>query len=148
MKRLTLIAAAVVGALTLLTTGVWAQGWGGGRGARWANVSQEDVERIADLHQKIRQAQWELWTLKAQNADPDKIERKQNEVLRLRGELAKIMTNLPPGPCFQAGGTPPQPGAGLGFGMGRRARAMAPGRGGGWGGFGWCWRLPSQTPQK
>ncbi|MGQ9731453.1 MAG: hypothetical protein ACUVX8_09280 [Candidatus Zipacnadales bacterium] len=146
MTRFLTKMAVVIVTVTLLATTAMAQGWG-----RWATASPQDQQKIADLHQKIRTAQWELWTLKSQNADQKKIEQKTTEVLKLRGELAKIMTNLPPGPCYQLsqGGTAPSaiwtPGLGRrgGFGMGFR---------GGCGGPGMCWRwqlpaLPSAATQ-
>ena len=107
MTRYLTKTATVFAALALIATAATAQGWGrgggrGGRGARWANVSQEDGQKVADLHQKIRQAQWELWTLRDQEADAKAIEQKRKEVLRLRGDLAKVMTDLPAGPCYQA----------------------------------------------
>ncbi|MBM3498182.1 MAG: hypothetical protein FJX74_05880 [Armatimonadetes bacterium] len=118
MKRLILIAAMVVLALAVTAVGVLAQGPGSGRGARWANLSPEDAQKIADLHQKVRQAQWDLWSLQTGKAEEKRVEQKRAEVLRLRGELAKLMTDLPAGPCFQAGNATPPPGAGLGLGRG------------------------------
>jgi len=143
MKGTLLMAGIAVVVLTLLTTAAVAQGFGRGMGARWSNVSPEAAQKAADLHQKVRQAQWDLWNLQAQKAEADQIEKKRAEVLRLRGELGKLMTDLPAGPCFQAGSaTPPgAAGLGLGRGMGRgpcgmglgygrgRGRGMGQGRG-------------------
>jgi hypothetical protein len=103
-----------------------AQGWGRGR---TANLSAEDRQQVSSLHQKVRQAQWDLWNLQAQNADAKKIEQKRAEVFRLHGELAKLMTDLPAGPCFRSGAaTPP---AAVGGGLGRGPCGMGLGRGGG-----------------
>ncbi|MBM3476206.1 MAG: hypothetical protein FJX75_23285 [Armatimonadetes bacterium] len=147
MRRLTLMTAAAVGTLALLATTATAQGWGRGR---MANLSAEDQQKVTNLHQKVRQAQWDLWNLQDQNADAKKIEQKRAEVLRLHGELAKLMTDLPAGPCFRSGaGAPPANvgaggglgrgpcGMGLGFGRGG-GRGMGYGRGGGWGARGGC----------
>lgn len=133
MTRRLMITLAAIAVLTLAVSGVWAQGWGRGmgRGMRWANVPQEQQDKVTDLHQKVRQAQWELWTLKsADKPEQKKIEAKTKEVLRLREQLAKIMTELPAAPCFQAGqaGTTP-PTAGMGRGMGPCGMGMGPGMG-------------------
>jgi hypothetical protein len=107
----------------LLAATAMAQGFGrgrgGGMGGRWANVSAADQQKVTNLHQQIRQAQWDLWTLQSQKAAPDAVKAQEGKVLKLRGELAKLMTGLPPCPAYQAGqGMPPQ-GAGLGPGRGR-----------------------------
>ncbi len=158
-------ALAAIAVLTLTVSGVWAQGWGRGgmgrgmgRGMRWANVPQEQLTKVTDLHQKIRQAQWELWTLKAaEKPEQKKIEAKTKEVLRLREQLAKLMTELPAGPCFQAGQagtTPPAAGMGRGMGMGPCGMGMGPfagargfGRAGGGRWMGACpwWGLQQPT---
>jgi len=144
MRRLTLMTAVAVGTLALFATTAMAQGWG-----RMSNLSTEDQQKVTSLHQKVRQAQQELWTLQAQKADAKKIEQKRAEVLRLRGELSKLMTDLPAGPCVT--GSPATVGAmgaglgrgpcGLGLGRGRgagRGMGMGYGRGGGWGARGVC----------
>ena len=145
MKRTTLLAGMVVTMLALLTTGAIAQGWGRGAGCRWMTASPEDAQKAANLHQQVRQAQWDLWNLQSQKADAKKVEQKRAEVLRLRGELAKLMTDLPAGPCFQAGATQPQYGLGRGMGLGPCGMGLGYGRGGGRGmgfgrGAGACWR--------
>ncbi len=154
MKRSMLIAGMVVTTLALLATGSIAQGFGRGMGARWLNVSPEDSQKAATLHQQVRQAQWDLWTLQSQKAEQKKIEQKRAEVLRLRGELAKLMTDLPAGPCFQAGTAQAPVGAGVGLGYGPCGAGLGygpcglglgygrgAGRGMGYGrGAGMCWR--------
>jgi hypothetical protein len=144
-----MITLAAIAVLTLAVSGVWAQGWGRGmgRGLRWANVPQEQLTKISDLHQKIRQAQWDLWTLQAaEKPEQKKIESKTKEVLRLREQLAKTMTELPAAPCFQAGqaGTTP-PTVGMGWGRGPCALGYGPfagGRGFGRGGGRWMGACP------
>ena len=146
MRRLTLMTAATVGMLALLATTAMAQGWG-----RLSGLSTEDQQKVTSLHQKVRQAQQELWTLQAQKADAKKIEQKRAEVLRVRGELSKLMTDLPAGPCVTSGATaagtvgaglgrgPCGLGLGLGRGGGRgMGMGMGYGRGGGWGARGLC----------
>jgi len=138
MKRSTLIAGIAVSVLALLTTGAFAQGWGGGLGCRWMTFSPENAQKAASLQQKLCQAQQTLRQLQIQQSDQKQIEQKTAEVLRLRGELAKLANNVPAGTTGQAL-------VGRGLGLGPCGMGLGLGRGGGRGmGYGRragaCWR--------
>lgn len=140
MTRHLMKALAGMAVLTLAVSAAWAQGRGGWRSGtrgRWANVSQEDRQKVADLHQKIREAQWALWTLQQNGADEQQIEQKQAEIAQLRDQLHKLMIELPAGPGLQAGRQGAGPGFGYGYGAGRGWMGRRGGRGFG-GGRGIC----------
>ncbi len=151
--------------LALAASAAWSQGWGaarggrgGGRGGRWVTVESAQSQPVFDLHEKVRQAQWELWTLKANDADPAKIKQKTNEVNELRYEMSRLKTELPPGPGFEISqtGNPVQSSASPGwFGRGRRGNGYGgfgrgAGLGRGWnrwgGGPGPCWWGVQSSP--
>jgi hypothetical protein len=163
-KRL-MWALVAVTALAVAASVAWAQGgWGFGRGcgARWQTMKPDDQQRVANLHQKIRQGQWDLYQLQRSGADQAKTTAKEKAIAGLRDQLHKVMVATRPATCplgTQAGApvTPPaspaavcpwgnQPGAGCpwgGPGPGRGCgMGMGRGMGGRWGGA--CpWVQPS-----
>ena len=151
------LATIVVAALAVSAT--WAQGrWGGrgggrGCGARWSTMSQEDLTKVNDLHQKIRTARWELYTLQQQDAGEKKIEQKTEAIERLRDQLHKVMEATRPDTCPLIGQQGVAPGAGYGRGWmgGRRGWGAGGGFGRGMGRMGgmcpfWSTLAPQSQP--
>jgi len=89
----------------------------------YAGLTPGAQQRIADLGRQIARAQRELWSLQEQGADWRTVSAKRNEVLCLRYELARYLTDLPawsdtvltgvepppPPPPTCAAATPPPP---------------------------------------
>jgi len=150
MTKRIAIGMGIIALLALVASIAWTQGgfgWGRGCAWRWSTMKPEDQQNVANLHGKIRQTQWELYSLQQAGGDQEKAAKTQKELVQLRDQLHKVMVATRPATCPYAGqpnvpcpqpncplvggaGTPPGGGLGCGMGMGR-GRGMGVGRRGG-----------------
>lgn len=68
---------------------------GPGGGLPYGGLTPGAQQHIAELGRQIAQAQRELWRVKEAGADWRTVAAKRNEVLCLRYELARYLTDLP-----------------------------------------------------
>ncbi len=134
----------VAGILALLATGAFAQGWGRGQG--WARgqgwraggicpggyaggwqerlQSVDDpalVARITDLHNRIREAQWNLRAAAALGEDTTDLQAQVDALradLKAANEEAGLCTGAGPNAYGLNGGVGAGPGYGMGYGRG------------------------------
>jgi len=114
VSAVTLLAAGAAGAQTWASSGyrLPAVPWAG----TWAGGSAQDQLKVNLLNQNIALAQLDLWALKQRGADWRAICAKRNEVLQYRFDLARLLTDLPPGSALATGPLPfPPPPSGQGF---------------------------------
>ncbi len=123
MKKGLIGGISAVALLVIVASLAWAQGgwgWGRGCGARWQSMSPDSRQKVADLHNKVRQGQWDLCAMQQSGADPAKIAAKQRDLTQLRERLQKTMLTTAPATCPRLGqpGTPGPGGWGCGMGRG------------------------------
>jgi hypothetical protein len=103
-------------------------------------MTPSDRQQVADLHQAIRRAQWEVVGLRLNEADPTTLAAKTQRLAELRDRLHKVMAATRPATCPLV--DCPAPGGrcgwgcclGQGAGAGRRANCP--------------WRQPTGSPPK
>jgi len=143
MKKRLAVGLGAAALLAVVASVAWTQGgwgWGGGCGARWWTTSSADQQKAVDLHQKIRQTQWELFGPQQQGADPAVFAQKQKAIADLRDSLHKLMVATQPTNCLWYGQAGTALRTGMGPGAGRGCRGC--GMGGRWGGV--CpWAQPT-----
>jgi hypothetical protein len=111
-------------------------------------MKPDDQQKVADLHQRIRQAQWDLLAMQQSGADQERIAKQQKSIAGLRERLQKLMAATCPAGCprLSHAGAGPLPGSvGVGCPWGNQPGGNCP-RGSGLGrclGGGWaCGRGP------
>ena len=165
MKKGLVMGLGAIALLGVVVSAAWTQGgrgWGRGCGMRRQTMKAKDQQKVADLHQRIRQGQWDLYALQQSGADQERIAQTGKAVAALRDRLHQVLAATRPATC-PFGGQPPvgqsaaplglgcpwgnQPGVGCAWGCGRGVgRGMGLGMGGWWGGV--ClWKPPPAAPK-
>ncbi len=132
-KRLA-VGLVVVALVAVVASVAWTQGgWGCGACPRWQTMGPADQQQATGLHQQIRQAQWELYGLQQQGADPAVVAQKQKAIAEFRDNLNKVMAATQPTNCpwYGQAGTAPRRGTGSAAGRGCWGCGMGGGRSGG-----------------